>query len=98
MNNTSQRSQSKKKGIGFSFYLLSALLVATLVASCSPVSPGADLANMITPIPPTPIPAPTSGRPNYAPGELVDYTAQSGDTLPALARRFNTTEAEIRAA
>jgi murein DD-endopeptidase MepM/ murein hydrolase activator NlpD len=98
MNNTSQRSKSKKKGIGFSFYMLSALLVAVLVASCSPVSPGANLANMITPIPPTPMPAPTSGRPNYAPGELVDYTAQSGDTLPALAKRFNTTEAEIRQA
>lgn len=39
-----------------------------------------------------------SGRPNYRPGELVDYTAQSGDTLPALAIRFNTTVEEIRAA
>jgi LasA protease len=97
-NKTGQRSQSKRKGICFSFYLLSALLTAALVASCSPGNPGANLANMITPIPPTPMPAPTSGRPNYAPGELVDYTAQSGDTLPALARRFNTTEAEIRAA
>ncbi len=42
----------------------------------------------------TPLPT----RPNYKPGELVDYTAQSGDTLPALAARFNTTVAEIRAA
>ena len=99
MNNcTYQRSKSNKKGIVFSFHLLSLLLVAALVASCAPVSPGADLASMITPIPPTPVPAPTSGRPNYAPGELVDYTAQSGDTLPALAQRFNTTEEEIRAA
>ncbi len=32
------------------------------------------------------------------PGELVDYTAQTGDTLPALAARFNTTVDEIRAA
>ncbi|MCX7755790.1 MAG: LysM peptidoglycan-binding domain-containing protein, partial [Anaerolineales bacterium] len=42
----------------------------------------------------TPLPT----RPPYAPGELVEYTAQTGDTLPALAARFNTTEAEIRAA
>ena len=42
----------------------------------------------------TPLPT----RPNYKPGELVDYTAQSGDTLPALAARFNTTVEEIRAA
>lgn len=34
-------------------------------------------------------------RPAYAPGELVDYTAQSGDTLAALALRFNTTVDEI---
>lgn len=34
-------------------------------------------------------------RTTYTPGELVDYTAQSGDTLPALAARFNTTIDEI---
>ena len=37
-------------------------------------------------------------RANYTPGELVDYIAQSGDTLPALAAHFNTTLAEIMAA
>lgn len=37
-------------------------------------------------------------RPAYNPGELVDYTAQTGDTLAALAERFNTTVAEIRTA
>lgn len=42
----------------------------------------------------TPIPE----RPAYAPGELVDYIAQTGDTLPALAVRFNTTITEIRQA
>ncbi len=35
-------------------------------------------------------------RPAYEPGELVDYIAQTGDTLPALAARFNTTVTEIR--
>jgi murein DD-endopeptidase MepM/ murein hydrolase activator NlpD len=44
-----------------------------------------------TPVPATPFPA----RPRYAPGELVDYTAQAGDTLPVLAIRFNTTVGEI---
>ena len=43
---------------------------------------------------PTPLPV----RPNYKPGEFVDYVAQSGDTLPALAAHFNTTVAEIMAA
>ena len=37
-------------------------------------------------------------RPKYMPGELVDYTAMDGDTLQALAARFNTTEREIREA
>ena len=39
----------------------------------------------------TPIPT----RKTYAPGELVDYTAQNGDTLPSLAARFNTSVDEI---
>ncbi len=34
----------------------------------------------------------------YEPGELVDYVAQSGDTLPSLASHFNTSVDEIRAA
>ncbi len=37
-------------------------------------------------------------RPNYMPGELVDYIAQSGDILSALAARFHTSEEEIRLA
>lgn len=37
-------------------------------------------------------------RPAYGPGELVDYSAQTGDTLPGLAARFNTTVEEIRTA
>ena len=44
----------------------------------------------------TATPFPT--RPAYAPGELVDYVAQTGDTLPALAARFNTRVEEILAA
>jgi len=43
-------------------------------------------------------PAVFPARPVYQPGEQVDYTAQTGDTLPALAARFNTTISEIRAA
>jgi LasA protease len=35
-------------------------------------------------------------RPQYQPGQIVDYIAQTGDSLPALASHFNTTEKEIR--
>ena len=41
----------------------------------------------------TPLPT----RETYDPGELVEYTVQDGDTVPALAARFNTTVAEIQA-
>lgn len=73
------------------------MLVMVLMAACAPRAPGGSdvIRNMITPLAPTPVPAPTSGRPAYAPGELVDYVAQNGDTLPALAARFNTTVDEI---
>lgn len=51
------------------------------------------------PLPPTPgeqgLPTPLPTREPYAPGTLVDYTAQMGDTLPALAAHFNTTVNEI---
>ncbi len=79
-------------------------LIAQLLAACAAPTP------IITPTPEieqpavaTPFPAestPTAypARPAYLPGELVDYTAQTGDTLPALAIRFNTTIAEIRQA
>jgi LasA protease len=43
---------------------------------------------------PTPLPT----RTLIAPGSLVDYTAQNGDLLPALASHFNTTVDEILAA
>jgi len=40
----------------------------------------------------------TVNQPTNSPGDLVDYLAQPGDTLPALAVHFNTTESDIRAA
>ena len=70
-----------------------------LVSACSPsmqptmifpteeTEVAADVVPKITPYP---------TRPAYSPAELVDYIAQTGDTLPALAARFNTTIKEIR--
>jgi len=71
--------------------LLSVFLLSGCLAASGPGSPE-------TPEPvitPTTTPPPITQRPVYAPGELVPYTAQSGDTLPNLAFRFNTTIAEI---
>lgn len=88
----------KHRGPRTTLCFLNLIWIATLVGACAPRASAVSLENMITPLAPTPLPAPTSERPEYAPGELVDYTAQSGDTLPALAARFNTTVDEIMAA
>jgi LasA protease len=86
------------RGQRSSLCFLHLILIALLIASCAPGPAPSIIKNMITPLAPTPVPAPTSERPNYPPGELVDYIAQNGDTLPALAARFNTTAEQIRAA
>ncbi len=72
-------------------------LLAGLTA-CLPVAPEV-APETPTPSPPAsygPTPLPT--RTAFPPGELLPYTVQSGDTLPALAGHFNSTEQEIRAA
>ena len=91
-------SAREHRGIRSALCFLNLLLIALLAASCAPASAPSIVGNMITPLAPTPLPAPTSDRPKYRPGELVDYTAQNGDTLLALAARFNTTVEEIREA
>ena len=81
-------------------------LAALALASCIPISSGAgpdgnppdSLAQKALATGAAPQQAPVQAfpsRPRYAPGELVDYTAQTGDTLPGLAARFNTTVKEI---
>lgn len=80
-------------------HLITVVLVVSsiLLSAC-----GAGVSASGLPLPDPGEPAPRApekkGRPEYAPGELVDYTAQTGDTIPALAARFNTTAEEIYAA
>ncbi|HEY3312879.1 MAG TPA: LysM peptidoglycan-binding domain-containing protein [Anaerolineales bacterium] len=77
-------------------------LVALLSACAVPeaATPNPTPASPPTPVFPTPAAVFTAlpARPLFGPGELVDYTAQTGDTLPALAAHFNTSIAEIRTA
>jgi LasA protease len=81
---------------------LMVILACLLLAACQPVQSTATNYPAITasPLPPTPLssftPYPT--RPLYAPGELVDYIAQTGDSLATLAVHFNTTVSEILSA
>lgn len=76
------------------------LVTLFLLSSCNlrvAYTPSAPIATADIGIPqPGQTPLPVRG--NYKPGELVDYIAQTGDTLPGLAARFNTTVEEIFAA
>ena len=95
---------NQKTKFSSSYAVIIIIIIALTLSSCSTLSnnPGSiatpdqsstnglfDPASAATPLP---------ARPSYAPGQLVDYVAQSGDTLPALARHFNTSVDEILAA
>lgn len=79
-------------------FIRASLLLSLTLTSCLAGPVGSSLETLEASIPPTSTPIPKTERPIYAPGELVPYTAQSSDTLPNLAFRFNTTIAEILAA
>ena len=85
--------------------ILIALLAIVFIVACQPQSQSLpEVEQVSTPQSPaemtnmaelaTPLPT----RPPFQPGELVPYTFKTGDNLPALASRFNTTIDEIRAA
>ena len=75
------------------------LLILILISACVPEQKSGIIITPETTQPPTAVPGQKyAPRPHYSPGELVDYIAQTGDTLPGLAGHFNTTEKEIRQA
>lgn len=80
--------------------IIGVLCTAMLFASCSDLpEENQNPAEASTPVQiPRPTPTQIPIRPEYDPGFLVDYNAQSGDTLPALAAHFNTTIVEIKLA
>jgi LysM repeat protein len=74
-----------------------ALTFILFLSSCNlrvAYTPPAPIATLGAGIP-VPQQTPLPVRKTYAPGELVDYIAQTGDTLPSLAARFNTSVEEI---
>lgn len=81
----------------FFLKLTLALLSLCLIAGCVAERPVYIVAQQMTAESvglPTSTPLPE--RPIYAPGTIVDYVAQSGDTLPMLAARFGSSIEEIR--
>lgn len=80
-------------------FLIILALASLFLSACVPsVSKAVSLATGNPVTTPTVALTPLPTRPIYQPGQWVDYIAQTGDTLPALAAHFNTTLAEIRAA
>ena len=80
-------------------FWISLALVLAILASCTPIQPTIPVV-INTPEPTSPpepeiTRTPIPSRPVYAPATLVDYIAQPGDSLAALADHFNTTSAEI---
>ena len=75
------------------------ILMAQLVSACSveiaPGNPDDTATPKATQTPAGGGPTPLPTRPYYQAGQLVDYTAQTGDTIPALAAHFNTKTDEI---
>ena len=78
-------------------FLIVLTVITVLYAGCSP-QPKAGYIVSGSPEP-SPIPeateTPLSNRPVYAPGTLVDYVAQSGDSLDLLSVRFGASPQEI---
>jgi len=82
---------------GFLLLIISALIFSDCQSAPEPNwghSPATITPTLVAGSSPTPIPT----RQSYNPGELVDYVAQTGDTLPALAIHFNTTVDQIHEA
>jgi LasA protease len=79
------------------------IVVTLLLSACQPGAPASvsapptsvAQADSLSAAPSQTATPPFPSRPRYLPGELVEYTAQTGDTLVNLASRFNTSVAEI---
>src|SRR3990170_5311993 len=96
----------------FCLWSLGVLIVGLVAAACQPQAPPVALAisdaqegalpeanaDNGVPVESDSLATPLPTRPAYAPGELVEYIVQTGDTLPALAAHFNTQVDEIREA
>ena len=76
--------------------LFNLIITVILLSSCAQVQPLSLIDQTGTAEPLNSTITPIATRPVYNPGELVDYIAQTGDTLEALAVHFNTTIKEIR--
>lgn len=68
-----------------------------VLSGCFPVDPGSETSQVPSVSSGNPQATPLATETVHSPGDLIDYIAQSGDILPALASHFNTTVQEILA-
>ncbi|MDP3721515.1 MAG: LysM peptidoglycan-binding domain-containing protein, partial [Anaerolineaceae bacterium] len=79
-------------------FALNILMVVGLLTACTEVQSTMVVPPIVSPTQSTleaDSSTPYPSRPVYPPGTLVDYTAQNGDNLAAIANHFNTNVAEI---
>jgi len=100
MNNNVNRYTCKqvyKYAIARRLLICLLCILVYLLVGCQPKPELAPPPPEVTPeVAPEEIAAtPLPERPKYQPGQLVEYIAQTGDTLPAMAIHFNTTVEEI---
>lgn len=74
------------------------LALAAILAACAPAPIVTPPAASATPAQETGGPTPLPVRTPHPPGEVFEYFAQQGDTLPAVAAHFHSSESEILAA
>jgi len=82
-------------------HLATALLIFLQTTACIPTTQSVNVVETEigdNGVEPAVISTPLPNRGVYTPGQLVDYIASSGDTLPGLASHFNTTIREIHEA
>ncbi len=95
LNKILEQSQKPKfRRVSNTFWM--SLVIFALITGCLPTP---QIVNQplpeLTQVPDQPAIPLSPTRPVFQPGELVDYTVQDGDTIPALAARFNTSVAKI---
>ncbi|MEA4813248.1 MAG: LysM domain-containing protein [Anaerolineaceae bacterium] len=77
---------------------LSFIFLVLLTTSCTKERPNPLLTLAARPASTADLKASATHRPVFTPGQLVEYFAQTGDNLPMLAARFNSSEDSIRRA
>lgn len=73
------------------------VVLVGILTSCSPTGALPESIPTAVQSPPDTGPTPLPTRTRFAPGTILAYEAQSGDTLPAVAAHFNTSVKEILA-